>query len=218
MAPAGEMPGSGTGSEAERFWERLYGAQARRWSGRPNAVLTEVAGPLPPGRALDLGCGEGGDAVWLAERGWHVTAVDVSPTALERAAALARAAGVESRIALERHDLGRSIPAGTFDLVCAQYLHSPIGLPREQILRSAAGAVAGGGLLLVVEHGSVAPWSWDRDHDRRFPTAEEALTTLELDLQAWDTERLESMERRAGGPRGQAATVRDLVIALRRRR
>ncbi|HYN97920.1 MAG TPA: FAD-dependent oxidoreductase, partial [Pilimelia sp.] len=70
-------------------WEERYRAKPTIWSGRPNAQLVAEAGGLPPGRALDVGCGEGADAVWLAERGWHVTAVDIATTALERAAAAA---------------------------------------------------------------------------------------------------------------------------------
>src|SRR5215208_437768 len=72
--------------EAERFWEDHYRRRERVWSGRPNPVLVDVVGSLRPGTALDLGCGEGGDAIWLARQGWRVTAVDVSATALDRAA------------------------------------------------------------------------------------------------------------------------------------
>ena len=66
--------------EAEQFWERLYGNR-RAWGGRPNPLLVETAEPLSPGAALDLGCGAGGDTGWLAQRGWQVTAVDISRTA-----------------------------------------------------------------------------------------------------------------------------------------
>ncbi|CAA9488724.1 MAG: Thioredoxin reductase [uncultured Solirubrobacteraceae bacterium] len=212
-----EDRGAGDGDEVVRFWEAHYGRHERVWSGRPNAVLVDIAGPLAAGRALDLGCGEGGDAVWLAGRGWHVTAVDVSVTALERAAAQATAAGVESRIHFQQHDLGRSFPAGTFDLVSAQYLQSPVALPRDHVLRRAAGAVAAGGLLLVVEHGSVPSWARKPDSHARFPTPERALATLELELGAWETERLGAPERQSTGPDGQLGTIRDTVIALRRR-
>ena len=94
--------------DVEAFWDNLYLSRASGeniWSGQVNAQLaTEVDG-LAPGRALDLGCGEGGDAVHLARLGWQVTAVDVSRTALSRAAAAAAAAGLDSRIDFERHDL-----------------------------------------------------------------------------------------------------------------
>src|SRR5918994_5866470 len=88
--------------EAERFWEDHYRRRERVWSGRPNPVLVDVAGSLRPGRALDLGCGEGGDAIWLARHGWRVRAVDVSATALDRAAAEAATAGVAGRIDFHR--------------------------------------------------------------------------------------------------------------------
>ncbi len=200
--------------DPERFWEAHYRRHERVWSGRPNAVLVDVAGPLSAGRALDLGCGEWADAVWPAGRGWDVTAVDVSATALARAAAHAAAAGVAGRIDFQQHDLGRSFPAGAFDLVSAHYLQSPVALPRDRVLQAAADAVASGGLLLVVEHASTPPWAWHPHPSKRFPTPEQTLATLQLDPGSWDTERLSAPERQATGPDGQSATVRDTVIAI----
>ena len=209
----GELHSEG-GSQAERFWEGHYRGHERAWSGRVNPVLADVAGSLPAGTALDLGCGEGGDAIWLARLGWRVTAVDVSATALNRASVHAATAGVEACIDFQRNDLARTFPAGVFDLVSAQYLQSPVEFPRERVL-AAAQAVAPGGLLLAVTHASVAPWSW-ADPNTRFPTPEEALAALELDPKPWRTERLGAPERQATGPNGESATVADNVIALRR--
>ena len=84
------------GGRSERFWEEHYLGHEQVWSGRPNPVLVDVVGSLPPGKVLDLGCGEGGDAVWLAEQGWRVTAADVSATALSRAAERAELKGLRS--------------------------------------------------------------------------------------------------------------------------
>jgi SAM-dependent methyltransferase len=208
----------------EEFWEAHYGAREQVWSGRPNAHLVTVAGPLCVGTAVDVGCGEGGDAVWLAERGWRVTAVDVSPTALARLAARAAAAGLA--ITTERHDLAHTFPEGRFDLVSAQFLQSPLEFPRDDVLRRAARAVAPGGLLLVVAHRTVPPWaSAGGGHGHgagpRFPTAEETLAGLRLDP-AWDdatwtVERAGAAERGATGPREETATVTDSVLAVRRR-
>jgi SAM-dependent methyltransferase len=107
--PAGGSDGDhhGGATEGERFWEGHYRGRDQVFSGHANPVLVGVAGLLRPGAALDLGCGEGGDAIWLARHGWRVTAVDVAATALERAAEHARTAGVADRITFERHDLTR---------------------------------------------------------------------------------------------------------------
>lgn len=201
-------------SEAERFWEPHYRRRPPAGRGNANPVLVDVAGPLPAGTALDLGCGQGGDAIWLAEKGWRVTAVDVSATALERAASHADASGVAERIDFQQHDVAESFPTGTFDLVSAQYLHSLVEFPRDQVLRTAAGAVAPGGPLLIVDHASVSPWLW-ADPDTRFPSAAETLAPLDLDPGHWRTERLGSPEREAIGPNGETATVTDNVIAVR---
>ena len=145
-----------------------------------------------------------------------MTAVDVSATALNLVASHATAAGVADRINFERHDLARTFPAGAFDLVSAQYLQSPVEFPRERVPRQAARTVAPGGLLLIVEHASVAPWSWNRDPNTHFPTPEETLALLDLSPGRWRTELLGSPERQATGPDGQSAVVTDNVIAVRR--
>ncbi|GGK64459.1 hypothetical protein Sme01_25510 [Sphaerisporangium melleum] len=202
--------------EVERFWEAHYGARDQVWSGRPNAVLVDVAGPLPPGRALDLGCGEGGDAVWLAGHGWRVTATDISAIALSRAAARAQEAGVLDRIDFQRHDFNRWLPEGSFDLVSAQFMQSPVKLSDAEVLSAAARTVVPGGLLLIVNHGSVPPWAGDH-HDHRFPTPEETFAPLRLEPGLWDVEILERRERLAIGPDGTSAPILDNVIAVRRR-
>lgn len=210
-----EHAGLGDLADAEQFWERHYGRSEQVWSGNANPLLVEVVGPLQPGTVLDLGCGEGGDAVWLAQQGWRVTAVDISPTALTRAAARVSAAGMSDRVELQQHDLPDSFPGGSFDLVSAMYLQSPVEFPRTRVLQAAARAVAPGGLLLVVEHGSVPSWSWAAPQIR-FPAPEEVLATLDLPLGQWRSERVDAPSRQSVGPGGETGTVTDNVIAVRR--
>jgi SAM-dependent methyltransferase len=173
---------------------------------------------MAPGRALDIGCGEGADALWLAERGWHVTAVDISRTALDRAAADAVERNVANRIDFQRHDLAESFPDGVFDLVSAQFLHSTVPMDRTAVLRRAADAVAPGGTLLVVDHGAAPPWASKLDHHRHeFPSAEEVASSLNLDETQWDRIMVEAVDRDAVGPEGQHAVLTDNVIVVRRR-
>lgn len=103
--------------DTRAFWESLYGERLQVWSGKVNATLVREVDDVPPGRALDLGCGEGGDALWLAERGWTVTAVDISATAVERARAEATRRGLD--VDWQQRDLSESLPVGPFDLVSA---------------------------------------------------------------------------------------------------
>lgn len=131
----------------QQFWEDLYLAQDQLWSGAPNGVLVTEVADLPPGQALDLGCGEGGDALWLASRDWLVTAVDISRVALERAAA---AAG-DAKVSWTHADLSTfTPPAGAFDLVLAMY--PALAKTAERAVGGMLAAVAPGGTLLVVHH------------------------------------------------------------------
>lgn len=202
--------------DAQEFWEQFYGGHDQVWSGQVNVQLAEVAADLAPGRALDLGCGEGADAIWLAEDGWQVVAVDVSANALDRARAAAEHRDVLSRIRFECHDLSTNFPDGRFDLVSAQFLHSPARLDRETVLRRAADAVAVGGRLLITDHGAAPPWAGEHAGDHHFATADEVLAGLDLDDAQWQRLRVGAVERDAVGPDGQAATLIDNVIMLRR--
>jgi SAM-dependent methyltransferase len=200
--------------DVKQHWEQRYAERERIWSGRVNSHLAAIAAPLAPGRALDLGCGEGGDTLWLAEHGWQVLGVDISETALSRAAAEADTRGLADTVRLRQIDLSQSFPDGTFDLVSAQFLQSLVDLDRDRIFASAAQAVAPGGLLVIVDHGAAPPWA-KHIHDHVFPTVEEVMATIDLGERDWERIRLEAVERDAVGPDGQPGVLVDNVIVLR---
>jgi SAM-dependent methyltransferase len=204
--------------DATAFWEKLYTERDQIWSGRPNHSLVTIVADIAPGHALDLGCGEGGDAVWLAGRGWRVTAVDIAGTAIGRAAALAERSGVpEDRIDWRVEDLSSWRPPGRYDLVSACFFHSPQEFPRTEVLRRAASAITPNGYLLLVGHGAFPPWSQNHDHgDHRFLTPAEEIAELQLDPERWATITSEIRRRPATGPDGEQATLDDSVVLLRR--
>ncbi|TLM71168.1 bifunctional 2-polyprenyl-6-hydroxyphenol methylase/3-demethylubiquinol 3-O-methyltransferase UbiG [Pseudarthrobacter sp. NamB4] len=222
--------GSGIrGNDAASVWDERYRTKARLWSGKPNPQLVREAGGLRPGKALDLGCGEGADAIWLAQQGWTVTAVDVSAVALERArahekAALARESvhaaegAITSRITWQQADLEHWDPGNSYDLVTSQFLHSE-ELAWQGPLRTAASAVKPGGTLLIVGHhpDRLPPWGSDHhNHREMFYTGDELVQELGLDAPEWQLEVLTSRERPVTGPEGQRATIADVVLRATR--
>ena len=150
MSAAPSSPAAGS----EEFWNERYRSAAAVWSGNPNPHLVTDAAGLAPGTALDVGAGEGADAIWLAERGWRVTAVDISGVALQRAAAEAERHGadVAERIEWIRADLTTwSPPPDRFELVSIQFMHLP-SAQRTPLFQRSIAAVAPGGTLLIVGH------------------------------------------------------------------
>ena len=132
------------------FWDQRYAEKSALWSGQPNAALVSEVRGLQPGRVLDVGCGEGADAVWLAEQGWDVTALEVSQVALDRAARQAEQRGVTVNW-LHSGLVEATLQPASFDLVSAQYpalLRTDSNAAELALLR----AVAPGGVLLLVHH------------------------------------------------------------------
>lgn len=200
-------------------WEARYVETDRVWSGRVNettaAVIGELedAGELRPGTALDLGCGEGGDALWLASRGWSVTGVDLSPTAISRARAAARDAELDATFVAGEID---SAEVGRFDLVTTSFLHSwDPDFRRIPLLRAALAHVAPGGRLLVVSHVGSPPRGADetREHPP-FATPEQEREALDLDPAEWTVEREETRHRSTPSAGHHVA---DGILLLRRR-
>ncbi|MDQ1721176.1 MAG: hypothetical protein QOI26_910 [Pseudonocardiales bacterium] len=203
----------------QAFWDERYRSQASLWSGEPNRYLVSEASELSPGTALDVGSGEGADAIWLAGRGWQVTAVDLSSVALERAAANAAAAGeqIAGRIDWQHLDATDWDPGrGRYDLVSAQYLHLPAG-QREPLFERLAAAVSPGGSLLIVGHHPSDLHTTMRRPRRPdvFFTGDEIAAAL--DPARWQIVTNAVPQRSATDPDGRAVTIGETVLRARRR-
>ena len=140
----------GTAAQAAEWDTRYSERDGAMWSGRPNGRLVAEVSEIRPGAALDVGCGEGADAIWLARRGWTVTAVDISDVALGRAREAAGRAGVVVEWVCG-DALLMPLPSGSFDLVSLQYPALPKAAG-EPAVRALLDTVRGGGLLLAVYH------------------------------------------------------------------
>lgn len=207
-----------TQSDTAQEWDERYRSRDQLFSGNPNGVLVAEAAELPPGQALDVGCGEGGDALWLARRGWQVTAVDVSEVALGRAAAAG--ADVAGRVSWARADLAVTPPpADAYDLVTLQYfpLLRSAGLPA---LRRVVDAVAPGGTLLFVTH-ALADLTEHTEATAEFAPADyywadDIAALLDADAdRTWKIEVNETRPRTAPAPPG-THHHRDTVLRARR--
>ena len=203
---------------SQEFWDERYRSRDHLWSGEPNRHLIGQASELSPGMALDVGCGEGADAIWLAGRGWQVTAVDVSTVALSRGASHAAEAGiaVEQCIEWVHEDVLTWVPEpSAYDLASTQFMHLPAG-PREALFRRLAVSVAPGGTLLIVgHHPSDLQTTVPRPPmPELFFTAEEIAGSL--DHEQWDVLVADAVARPAKDPEGQEVTIYDAVLCARK--
>ncbi|HEY7343959.1 MAG TPA: class I SAM-dependent methyltransferase [Gaiella sp.] len=196
---------------AREDWNDRYAQKELVWTAEPNRRFAAEVGGLEPGRALDLACGEGRNAVWLAERGWQVTGVDFSDVALAKAAELAASRGVEVDW-LVADVLDYRPEARAFDLVAVLYLQ----LPRDELLHaleSAAGAVAPGGTLLVLGHDTT-----NLTHGHGGPKDASVLYTaadVVPALRDLVVERAEAVERTVPLADGEAVAIDAFVRAHR---
>lgn len=198
----------------ETEWNGRYADREQLWSGQPNgALMTEVAA-LTPGRVLDVGCGEGADAVWLARLGWDVTGLEVSGVALERAAIHARDAGVAVRW-VHAGLVEAALAPSSFDLVCALY---PALLRTDDAAaeRALLAAVAPGGSLVVVHHVLDAQHA----HDSAFDPADYVFPSMiaALFTEDWQVEVDEQRPRIAPAGGAGAHHADDVVVRARRLR
>ncbi|MGJ7908149.1 class I SAM-dependent methyltransferase [Actinopolyspora sp. H202] len=199
----------------EQFWEDKYSGTEQLFSGNVNGVLATEAAELAPGQALEVGCGEGADARWLARRGWRVTAIDISRTALRRAAE-ATAPDLADRISWQHGDpTGTPPPADAFDLVSVQYF--PLERqPAHEALRGLLAAVAPGGTLL---HGSHDMSELPPDHEHGFDPGDyyQPADVAELLDEDWIVLVNETRARTTPPPEGTPHT-HDTVLRARRLR
>jgi SAM-dependent methyltransferase len=195
-------------------WDHRYAESEFVWTVQPNRFLVEEAAGLSPGRALDLACGEGRNAVWLAERGWELTGIDFSSVGLQKAQRLASERGVHAKwVAADLLDY-RPAPRA-FDLVLLFYLQVPEG-QRTAIVRAAAAGVAPSGKFLLVghdsdniEHGHGGP-----QHPAVLYTADDVVS--DLDGSGLRVERAERVQRPVQTPDGERVALDALVRAVRR--
>ena len=166
-------------------WEQRYAGEGSMWSGRPNPQLVAEVTALTPGTALDVGCGEGGDVIWLAQQGWHVTGADFAAAGLERAARHAAEAGVADRTDWWQVDAREIVADGrAYDLVATHFLHPPDGGMAE-VTRRLTELVALGGHLLVVGHApSHVHSQLDDSHRRAMFVAADLVPALPADFEA----------------------------------
>lgn len=194
--------------EQHAKWEQRYGA-APVWSGKVNDPVRAwcETHPRPPGgTALDLACGEGGDALWLAAKGWRVTGVDFASTAIARATAAASEQGLEARFVAA--DLTAWVPTSEYDLVTLSFFHEARDT-RLAVWRVAASAVAPGGTLLITGHAA------DPDSDAPGPPPDTRFDLDELVESMGEEWSLESRtQQRPGLGRHAGHVVTDLIAAF----
>jgi SAM-dependent methyltransferase len=192
-------------------WDERYRVDELIWKAEPNRFLVEEAAGLAPGRALDLACGEGRNALWLAERGWQVTAVDFSSVGLEKARRLASERGLEL-VLVEADVLEWEPPAASFDLVIVMYLHLPAGA-RRRVQERAASALAPGATLLVVGHDSTN--LTEGIGGPQDPAVLFSPEDIVGDLDGLDIERAERARRPVATGSGEVDAIDAIVRAVR---
>lgn len=214
-------------------WEERYaGTGDAIWSGNPNEALVATVGGLNPGRALDVGCGEGADVIWLAEHGWDATGIDLSQTAIDRATESVASKGVTA--SFEVTDVSTWDPSGSneehprrggYDLVIGCFLHTRLPDTREELVGRVAEHVAPDGRLLLISHAEMPPWAENHDeelghglghhHEPVTPNGDFALLIGGSPVR-WEIELAELRTREVEGPDGEPAELDDSVLLAHR--
>lgn len=165
----------------QQMWESRYSLPDRVWSDRPNQWLTEVVEKMAPGTAADVGCGEGADSVWLAQRGWTVTALDFAQSALSTGALAAESAGVSQDVTWIPQDLAEWEPEPrSFDLVSVQFFHGD-PTARKAVHRAAWRAAAGTLILVGHDRSNASEGHGGPPDENVLYTAEDVVDSLRLE-------------------------------------
>ncbi|MCT1606231.1 class I SAM-dependent methyltransferase [Nesterenkonia massiliensis] len=179
----------------------------------PHPYMARELAELPVGSALDVGCGAGAEALWLAAGGWHVTAVDISSAALDHARNRAQRTGLQDQLGWKQQDVTRWQPARSFDLVMTNYAHATI--PQLDLYQRIAQWVRPGGTLLVVGHAEQAQYEHHRGHDDAgHPPAKASVTAQDITarIPGWDVITADCVSRTVSMQDGKQVSLRDVVV------
>jgi SAM-dependent methyltransferase len=204
----------------KEYWDHIWqGDRASAMgSSKPNPHLVREVGDVPPGLALEAGCGAGAEAIWLAARGWLVTGADITVAALDRAAERAADAGVAARVRWVQADLSTWEPDKRFDLVTTHYAHP--AMPQLEFYDRIASWVAPAGTLLIVGHLHHDAIADGREHGHAHgsdgppasASATAAAITARLDPAQWEVVTAEEPHRTMSGPDGHETAIHDVVV------
>lgn len=203
----------------QESWNNLYSEKEQVWSGEPNKTLVSLIENYAPTTVLDLGCGEGGDVLWLAQRGWSATGIDISDVAIERARNAAQKIGVSAQFVAA--DLAHWRTGQTFDLIVSSFMQSHFDdLDRIGIFQQALELLNVGGELVSISHASMPSFIKDDDPRKHFaeslPNPLEEAQVLTRNDSRFEIRLAEKRTRSVVSPEGEEGTIDDGVMVIRR--
>ncbi|WP_421083429.1 class I SAM-dependent methyltransferase [Rothia nasimurium] len=202
---------------SRELWNEIYSEREQMWSGKPNASLVTLIGNRAPSTVLDLGCGEGGDVLWLAAGGWQATGIDISDVAVGRARDRAATEGLEATFI--DADLTDWTTDQRFDLIITSFLQSHADFDRIPLLSAALNLLAPGGELISVAHAGAPSFADPEDarkHRARMVEASEEARVLADGRDDIEVVLAEEWTRDITSPAGEPATIPDAVMVLRK--
>lgn len=199
------------------YWDQIWQGERADSMGtsQPNPHLVREVGDLTPGTALEAGCGAGAEVIWLATRGWQVTAADIASAALDRAAERAAADGIVGQVEWVQADLSTWVPETQYDLVTTHYAHP--AMPQLEFYDRTASWVAPGGTLLIVGHLHGHAHEHGGDGPPASASATAATITARLEPAEWEVVTAQESHRTMSGPGGRETTIHDVVVRAIRR-